>query len=105
MNPDKNTDRAQQTVLQKAEMCLDDVLALARGLPPLSVAVVEAEERFVLESVVEATRECIIEPILIGNIERISEVAADLTEVMAMPMLSPEPHETVADCGVRLVLE
>jgi len=105
MNPDKNTDRAQQAVLQQAGMCLDDVLALARGLPPLSVAVVEAEERFVLESVVEATREGIIEPILIGNIERISEVAADLPEVMAMPMLSPEPHETVADCGVRLVLE
>lgn len=105
MNPDKSTDRAQQTVLQKAGMCLDDVLALARGLPPLSVAVVEAEERFVLESVVEATRAGIIEPILIGNIKRISEVAADLPEVMAMPMLSPEPHETVADCGVRLVLE
>ncbi|WP_340123024.1 bifunctional enoyl-CoA hydratase/phosphate acetyltransferase [Methylobacter svalbardensis] len=105
MNPDKNTDRAQQTVLQQAGICLNDVLALARGLPPLSVAVVEAEERFVLESVVEATREGIIEPILIGNIERISEVAADLPEVMAMPMLSPEPHETVADCGVRLVLE
>ncbi|MDI1230283.1 MAG: bifunctional enoyl-CoA hydratase/phosphate acetyltransferase [Methylobacter sp.] len=86
-------------------MCLNDVLALARGLPPLSVAVVEAKERFVLESVVEATRAGIIEPILIGNIERISEVAADLPEVMAMPMLSPEPHETVADCGVRLVLE
>ncbi len=105
MNPDKSTDRARQTVLQQAGMCLDDVLALARGLPPLSVAVVEAEERFVLESVVEATRAGIIEPILIGNIERISEVAADLPEVMAMPMLSPEPHETVADCGVRLVLE
>ena len=105
MNSDKSMDREHQTRSQKAGMRLDDVLVLARGLPPLSVAVVEAEERFVLESVVEAAREGIIEPILVGNVEIICEVAADLPEVRDMLMVSPEPHETVADCGVRLVLE
>lgn len=105
MRSDKSTGRAHSIESPKARISLDDVLTLARGLPPLSVAVVEAEERFILESVVEASREGIIEPVLVGNVEQIYEIAAGLPAIRDMPMVSPEPHETVADCGVRLVLE
>lgn len=105
MSSNKTKGRAHATESPEARISLDDVLSLARGLPPLSVAVVEAEERFILESVVEASREGIIEPLLVGNVEHIYEIASGLPEVKEMPMVSPERHETVADCGVRLVLE
>lgn len=62
----------------KAFECPQYLLDKTRGLPKSRVAIVNAQSTPVLESVAQAVKEDLIEPILIGKSNEIKQAAADI---------------------------
>ncbi|RMH05637.1 MAG: bifunctional enoyl-CoA hydratase/phosphate acetyltransferase [Nitrospirae bacterium] len=84
---------------------LDEILHAVRDLPPISVAVVDAEERHVLEGVLDATKAGLITPILIGQEKIIRDLWEGFSAPQPVTITTPSSGESPAECGVRLVVE
>ena len=83
----------------------DEILRAVEPLPPIPVAVVDAEERHVLEGVLDAAQAGLIVPLLIGDQETIRRHWNEFPSAPAVRIISPVSGESSAECGVRLVLE
>lgn len=82
------------------------ILEQARQCPPLSVAVVDAQEAHVLNGVVEASDAGLIEPVLLGPRAQIESVCRQLDcPVDRFPILDMAPASGAAEMGVELVLD
>lgn len=81
----------------------DDLLDAVRPLDPLPVAVVGATDSSVLQGVVEATADGIIEPTLIGPAELVRTRLAELDERRRLPILDVATEDDAASRGVDLV--
>jgi len=80
------------------------LLARARKLPALPVAVVDAEEKHVLEGVLTASDEGLIEPVLIGSRLRIQSLCRELDcPGDRFPILEATSEAASAQAGVDLV--
>jgi len=83
----------------------DALVSRARILPPLSVAIVDAGERTVLEGAALLVREKIATPVLIGNPERIRAIAGEVGLSDAISIVPAHSVEESAREGVRMVAE
>ncbi|PSR35132.1 MAG: phosphate acetyl/butaryl transferase [Sulfobacillus thermosulfidooxidans] len=73
-------------------------------MAPLPVAVVDAAEAYVLEAACEAKRRHMIDPILIGNQERIVSILASLPDCPTFDIVNVQSDEQAAEQGVDLVM-
>ncbi|POB09918.1 phosphate acetyl/butaryl transferase [Sulfobacillus sp. hq2] len=73
-------------------------------MAPLPVAVVDAAEAYVLEAACEAKRRHMIDPILIGNQERIVSILASLPDCPTFDIVNVQSDEQAAAQGVDLVM-
>ena len=83
----------------------DALVTRARALPPLTLAIVDAGERTVLESVALLLEEKIADPLLIGDPDRIRQIAREIGLPENIPVVSALTVEGSAREGVRLVAE
>ena len=83
----------------------DEILKAVQNLPPIPVAVVDAEEHHVLEGVFDATQAGLITPIFIGQQETIRQQWNEFPSAPAATIISLVSGESPAECGVRLVME
>ncbi|MCY0906756.1 MAG: bifunctional enoyl-CoA hydratase/phosphate acetyltransferase [Sulfobacillus thermotolerans] len=82
----------------------DALLDAVKGMAPLPVAVVDAAEAYVLEAACEAKRRHMIDPILIGNQERIVSILASLPDCPTFDIVNVQSDEQAAEQGVDLVM-
>ncbi|WP_207654686.1 bifunctional enoyl-CoA hydratase/phosphate acetyltransferase [Sulfobacillus sp. hq2] len=82
----------------------DALLDAVKGMAPLPVAVVDAAEAYVLEAACEAKRRHMIDPILIGNQERIVSILASLPDCPTFDIVNVQSDEQAAAQGVDLVM-
>ncbi len=76
----------------------------ARQYPPLPVAVVNAEESHVLQGIMEAKTEGLVEPILIGHAPAIARLGQQLGfELDGIPVLDARSEDQAARQGIELV--
>ena len=83
----------------------DEILRAVENLPPIPVAIVDAEEHHVLEGVFDATQAGLITPILIGQEQTVRGLWDKFSSPHPITIISPSSQECPAECGVRLVLE
>ena len=83
----------------------DTLVARARALAPLTLAIVDAGERTVLESVALVLQEKIADPLLIGDPDRIRQIAREVGIPDSIPIIPASTTEESAREGVRLVAE
>ncbi|MDI6881000.1 MAG: hypothetical protein QMC95_03260 [Desulfitobacteriaceae bacterium] len=81
------------------------LLEAAHEYPPLSIAIVDATEEFVLEGAVQAAEAGLISPILIGNEPVIRSLVPEFPGAEAFPIVHVKGESTAAKEGVRLVKE
>ena len=85
---------------------LNNLLELAKDLPPLTVAVVDAGEIHVLQGIMEARDIGLLEPILIGDPDRIHTAADKLgLSPITEPLIPVQSDKIAAETGVELVLQ
>jgi phosphate butyryltransferase len=77
----------------------------ARRTPPLSVAVVDAADRSVLESVALLLNEKIMNPVLVGNEKIIRALVKEMGIDPDLPIVPANSEEDAARESVRLVSE
>ncbi len=86
----------------------DDLLAAIAPLPDIAVAVVDAAEAYVLEGACEAKKQSIVEPILIGDPEKIRallrQMGADSGTCPNFQIVPADSPEDAANKGVEMVL-
>ncbi|XKE44195.1 bifunctional enoyl-CoA hydratase/phosphate acetyltransferase [Halomonas organivorans] len=83
---------------------LDDLIQTARGSPPLRIAVVNAAQTAVLETLREATSLGIAEPVLIGRSSEILEQATALGwEIDPLKVIEADSEAQATRTGVELV--
>ncbi len=85
---------------------LSQLIEQARGYPPLPMAVVDAAEIYVLEGAREAAAAGLIEPVLVGERERIETLAAQIGyDLSGTDIVEADGEQAAAEQGVRLVLD
>jgi phosphotransacetylase len=85
---------------------LDTLIERAKTYPPLPTAVVDAGESYVLQGAWEAAEAGLIKPILIGNRERIEQIAQELGySLQGIAVVTAQGEEEAAAKGVELVLK
>ncbi|MFN3919386.1 MAG: bifunctional enoyl-CoA hydratase/phosphate acetyltransferase [Methylohalobius sp.] len=85
---------------------LDTLIERAKTYPPLPTAVVDAGESYVLQGAWEAAEAKLIKPILIGNQERIEQIARELGySLQGIAVVPAQGEEEAAAKGVELVLK
>lgn len=94
-----------ETIIMKPFTHFDEILQAVQSHPPISVAVVDAEEHHVLEGVFDATRAGLITPIFIGQQETIRKQWNEFPSAPTATIIPPISGESAAECGVRLVVE
>lgn len=86
----------------------DDLLAVIAPLPDIPVAVVDATEAHVLQGACEAKNQSIVEPILIGDADKIRQLllqlGADTGSCPNFQIVPADSPEEAADKGVEMVL-
>lgn len=83
---------------------LDDLIQQARGTTPIRIAVVNAAQAAVLETLREATRLGIAEPLLIGRPTEIAEVASALGwDIDPAAVIEADSEADAARRGMELV--
>ncbi len=83
---------------------LSTLIKRAQQFPALSVAVVDAQEKHVIEGVIEASDAGLIEPILIGSRVAIESVCNELNcPIERFPILEAISETAAAQAGVELV--
>ncbi len=83
----------------------DSLADRARRFPPLTMAVVDAGERSVLEGVALLAMEKIVSPILIGNPSQIQKISSEIGLSQEIPVVPAHSDEDAARMGVGLVKE
>ncbi len=83
----------------------DEILRAVGNLPPIPVAVMDAEEHHVQEGVFDATKAGFITPILIGQEQTIRSQWEEFSSPHPITIIPPLLGESPAECGVRLVVE
>ncbi len=82
----------------------ETLLAAARGLPALPIAVIDADERHVLEGACMAAAAGYIDPILIGNENAIRALLKDISCPRTLRILHAPKDDAMAEKGVELLL-
>ncbi|MBU2836486.1 phosphate acetyl/butaryl transferase, partial [Acidithiobacillus thiooxidans] len=86
----------------------DDLLAAIAPLPDIPVAVVDAAEEHVLLGACEAKKQSIVEPILIGDPDKIrhllQQMGADSGTCPNFQIVAADNPDDAADKGVEMVL-
>jgi phosphate butyryltransferase len=80
------------------------LLEVARGLPALPIAVIDADERHVLEGACRAAQAGYIDPILIGNEVVIRSLLKDMGCPGGLRILHAPKDEAMAEKGIELLL-
>jgi phosphotransacetylase len=81
----------------------EDLLRAVRGLPAMPIAVIDADERHVLEGVCEATDAGYIDPILIGDEKRIRSKLATVADTKRFRIVHAPAEDAMAEKGVELI--
>ena len=81
----------------------EDLLRAVRGFPAMPVAVIDADERHVLEGVCEATDAGYIDPILIGDESRIRSQLAAVAGSQRFRIVDAPTEDAMAEKGVELI--
>lgn len=89
----------------KTGIGLSDIIAQARSYPPLKTAVVDAQESHVLEGMLAARDEGLIDPILIGQPEEIHTLCQSMNANAAdqLDIIPASTEQEAAESGVALV--
>jgi len=82
----------------------EDILTAVRGLPPMPMAVVDAEEEHVLQGAFEGAKAGSIDPILIGDEAGIRALMAKLGVTDAFTVVHAGSEEAAAEAGVELIV-
>ena len=80
-----------------------DLLHAVRGLPAMPIAVIDADERHVLEGVCEATEAGYIDPVLIGDEISIQNKLATIAGAKRFRILHAPAEDVMAEKGVELI--
>jgi len=80
----------------------EDMLASVQGLPAMPIAVIDADERHVLEGACEAAAAGYIEPILIGDEKSIRNILETITGTRQFRIIHAPQEEAMAEKGVEL---
>ena len=84
--------------------CPQSLLDKTRGLPKARVAIVNAQSAPVLESIVQAVAEELVEPILIGQIELMQEYARKVNlDISAFQSIPAADDHTAVQCATALI--
>jgi phosphate butyryltransferase len=81
----------------------EDLLHSVRGLPAMPVAVIDADERHVLEGVCEAAAAGFIDPVLIGDETRIRGKLEAIAGAKHLRILHTTEDDAMAEKGVELI--
>ena len=89
----------------KTGIGLSDIIAQARRYPPLKTAVVDAQESHVLEGMLAARDEGLIDPILIGQPEEIHTLCQSMNANATdqLDIIPASTEQEAAESGVALV--
>lgn len=79
---------------------LEEIYSLAKG-EPLNLAVVAAEDRAILQAVIQATEDKVINPILVGDQKKIEEILKELNCTKKMEIIPASTYEE----GAKLVMK
>ncbi|KXZ39354.1 phosphate butyryltransferase [Alkalithermobacter thermoalcaliphilus JW-YL-7 = DSM 7308] len=83
---------------------LDEIIKKVKDLPTMKLAVAAAEDIEVLESVFSARKQGIVEPILVGDLEKINKIANDLGESLdGICIIDEKDYFLAAQKSVMLV--
>lgn len=83
---------------------LDDIINSLKLSKKMRLAVAAAQDKEVLHAVLDATRMNIIEPVLIGDIDKIKEIANNLRlSLEGIQLISTTSYEESAEIAVKLV--
>ena len=80
----------------------EELLKAVRALPAVPIAVIDADERHVLEGVCEATTAGYIDPVLIGDETKIRKLLETLTDAKQFRIVHAPATEAMAEKGVEL---
>lgn len=83
----------------------ETLLAAARELPALPIAVIDADERHVLEGACKAAAAGFIDPVLIGNETVIRDLMKDMSCPGGFRILHASREEAMAEKGIELLLD
>lgn len=89
----------------KTDIGLSDIIAQARRYPPLKTAVVDAQESHVLEGMLAARDEGLIDPVLIGQPEEIHTLCQSMNANATdqLDIIPASTEQEAAESGVALV--
>lgn len=89
----------------KTGIGLSDIIAQARRYPPLKTAVVDAQESHVLEGMLAARDEGLIDPVLIGQPEEIHTLCQSMNANATdqLDIIPASTEQEAAESGVALV--
>jgi phosphate butyryltransferase len=83
----------------------DDLLEVAKHLPPLKIAVVDAMERHVIEGAAAAAQCGLLDPILVGDKTVIEQLCEHIPGARGLRVSHAASDQEAAEYGVRLVKE
>lgn len=81
----------------------EDLLHAVRGLPAMPIAVIDADERHVLEGVCEATEAGHIDSVLIGDETSIRGKLKTIADTRLFRIVHASTEDAMADKGVELI--
>ncbi|HPR56260.1 MAG TPA: bifunctional enoyl-CoA hydratase/phosphate acetyltransferase [Deltaproteobacteria bacterium] len=81
----------------------DDLLEAVRGLPAMPVAVIDADERHVLEGACEAAGAGYVDPVLIGDENAIRSILSAIGCTSRFRIVHAPVEEAMAEEGVKLI--
>ncbi len=83
---------------------LDEVINKVKSVQTMKLAVAAAQDEEVLKAVFDARKEGIIEPILVGDTEKIKEIAKELNEdITRIELIESKELKESAEIAVKLV--
>jgi len=92
------------TSTSKAEFAhLDAMMATVRGASPRTTAVVQPTSALALGAALDATREGLIKPVLVGDARRIREAAASRDDFAGVPIVDARTDAAAASEAVAMV--
>jgi phosphotransacetylase len=80
----------------------EDMLKAVQGLPAMPIAVIDADERHVLEGACEAADAGYVDPILIGDENSIRNILKTITCTKQFRIINAPLEDTMAEKGVEL---
>ena len=80
----------------------EDMLKSVQGLPAMPIAVIDADERHVLEGACEAATAGYVDPILIGDEKSIRNILKTITGAKQFRIVHALQEDAMAEKGVEL---